>query len=75
MDRTIISAEANSAGLYPPVGPRNWNGEAGERVQLVPVHTVPRSQDNVRIVFQNSGARDNNIVLVLQRDKTRPNLR
>lgn len=48
-DRTIISAQANLAGMYPPVGPKNWNGEPGKHIQLVSIHTVPKSQDNVCI--------------------------
>ncbi|XP_025418525.1 lysosomal acid phosphatase-like isoform X2 [Sipha flava] len=39
-DRTIMSAEANLDGLYPPVEPKKWN-------QLIPIHTVPKLQDNV----------------------------
>lgn len=44
-----MSAEANLLGMYPPVGPRDWNGAPGKRIQLVPIHTVPKTQDKVRI--------------------------
>jgi hypothetical protein len=37
-----MSAEANLDGLYPPVEPKKWN-------QLIPIHTVPKLQDNVSI--------------------------
>lgn len=46
-DRTIISAQANLAGLYPPVRPDNWNMESGKHIQLVLIHTVPKSMDNL----------------------------
>lgn len=44
-----MSAQANLAGLYPPVGPYDWSMESGKHIQLVPIHTVPKSMDNVRI--------------------------
>lgn len=39
IDRTLMSAEANLAGLYPPSGSQVWN----EKLlwQPIPVHTVP----------------------------------
>jgi len=52
-DRTLMSAEANLAGMYPPVGPRDWNGAPGKRVQLIPIHTAPKSQDNVSTQIKN----------------------
>lgn len=47
-DRTIVSADANLAGMYPPAGPE-------KRPQLIPVHTVPKPQDNVSTHFCNGG--------------------
>lgn len=59
-DRTIMSAQANLAGLYPPVWPYDWNMEPGKHFQLVPIHTVPKSMDNVCIflIFIYSGFGD-----------------
>uniref|UniRef100_A0A670JLI6 acid phosphatase n=1 Tax=Podarcis muralis TaxID=64176 RepID=A0A670JLI6_PODMU len=45
-DRTIMSAEANLAGLFPPKGNQIWNKEI--LWQPIPVHTVPRSDDKAR---------------------------
>ncbi|KAJ6666505.1 hypothetical protein lerEdw1_020228 [Lerista edwardsae] len=42
-DRTIMSALATLAGLYPPTGSQIWNPEL--LWQPIPVHTVPQSQD------------------------------
>uniref|UniRef100_A0A8C6T5U3 Lysosomal acid phosphatase n=1 Tax=Neogobius melanostomus TaxID=47308 RepID=A0A8C6T5U3_9GOBI len=48
-DRTLMSAEANLAGLYPPSGSQVFNPNV--KWQPVPVHTVPmaeeRSQHNL----------------------------
>ncbi|XP_075684712.1 prostatic acid phosphatase [Rhinoderma darwinii] len=45
MDRTLMSAQANLAGLYPPVGKQIWNQNI--TWQPIPVHTVPVSEDNL----------------------------
>lgn len=45
MDRTLMSAQANLAGLYPPVGREIWNKNITWRP--IPVHTVPLSEDNL----------------------------
>eukprot|EP00102_Acyrthosiphon_pisum_P024233 XP_016661443.1 PREDICTED: prostatic acid phosphatase-like isoform X1 [Acyrthosiphon pisum] len=52
-DRTIMSAQANLAGLYPLVGPRDWNMEPGKHIQLVPIHTVPKSMDNLLLMSES----------------------
>ncbi|XP_029438183.1 lysosomal acid phosphatase [Rhinatrema bivittatum] len=44
-DRTLMSAEANLAGLYPPEGSQLFNPNISW--QPVPVHTVPESQDRL----------------------------
>ncbi|XP_060639410.2 prostatic acid phosphatase-like [Anolis sagrei] len=44
-DRTIMSAQANLAGLFPPEGEQIWNAKL--RWQPIPVHTVPRSQEKL----------------------------
>eukprot|EP00088_Acartia_fossae_P068667 TRINITY_DN8752_c0_g1_i1.p1 TRINITY_DN8752_c0_g1~~TRINITY_DN8752_c0_g1_i1.p1 ORF type:complete len:419 (+),score=82.51 TRINITY_DN8752_c0_g1_i1:162-1418(+) len=41
VDRTLMSAESNLAGLYPPV--KRWNADINW--QPIPVHTVPQSED------------------------------
>ena len=49
LDRTIMSAQANLAGLYPPEDHRDvWNKNI--RWQPVPIHTLHASIDNVRYV-------------------------
>uniref|UniRef100_A0A8D8F7M6 acid phosphatase n=1 Tax=Culex pipiens TaxID=7175 RepID=A0A8D8F7M6_CULPI len=45
VDRTLMSAESNLAGLYPPVGPDQW--DAAIQWQPIPVHTVPEELDEV----------------------------
>ncbi|XP_033021812.1 prostatic acid phosphatase-like [Lacerta agilis] len=44
-DRTIMSAQANLAGLFPPQGSQIWNTDIPW--QPVPVHTVPRSSEKL----------------------------
>ncbi|XP_061443479.1 prostatic acid phosphatase-like [Rhineura floridana] len=44
-DRTIMSAEANLAGLFPPTCSETWNQKI--RWQPIPVHTVPRSMEKL----------------------------
>ncbi|KAF7406002.1 hypothetical protein HZH68_005371 [Vespula germanica] len=43
-DRTLMSAEANLAGLYPPKRNQIWNTI---NWMPIPVHTIPESEDNV----------------------------
>lgn len=45
VDRTLMSAESNLAGLYPPTGKDRWDPNI--RWQPIPVHTVPESMDEV----------------------------
>ncbi|TGZ54486.1 prostatic acid phosphatase [Temnothorax longispinosus] len=44
VDRTLMSAEANLAGLYPPVKAQVWDSL---KWMPIPVHTVPEKQDYV----------------------------
>ncbi|XP_063984985.1 prostatic acid phosphatase-like isoform X1 [Diachasmimorpha longicaudata] len=44
VDRTLMSAEANLAGLYPPVGEQIWDTL---KWMPIPVHTSPEKEDNV----------------------------
>lgn len=44
-DRTLMSAEANLAGLYPPEGQQMFNPNISW--QPIPVHTVPESEERV----------------------------
>lgn len=46
-DRTLMSAEANLAGLFPPNGMQRFNPNISW--QPIPVHTVPITQDKVRL--------------------------
>uniref|UniRef100_A0A3B4BDH9 Lysosomal acid phosphatase n=1 Tax=Periophthalmus magnuspinnatus TaxID=409849 RepID=A0A3B4BDH9_9GOBI len=44
-DRTLMSAEANLAGLYPPNGSQVFNPDI--KWQPIPVHTVPMPEERV----------------------------
>ncbi|XP_035983711.1 lysosomal acid phosphatase-like [Fundulus heteroclitus] len=44
-DRTLMSAEANLAGLYPPKGRQMFR--PGLKWQPIPVHTVPQSEERL----------------------------
>uniref|UniRef100_A0A8C7YUX7 Lysosomal acid phosphatase n=1 Tax=Oryzias sinensis TaxID=183150 RepID=A0A8C7YUX7_9TELE len=44
-DRTLMSAEANLAGLYPPKGEQAFHPEL--EWQPIPVHTVPQSEERL----------------------------
>ena len=49
VDRTLMSAQCNLAGLYPPEANQSWWPEkANIYWQPIPVHTVPIETDNVR---------------------------
>lgn len=45
VDRTLMSAESNLAGFYPPTGKDVWNKNVPW--QAIPVHTMPEKQDDV----------------------------
>lgn len=45
VDRTLMSAEANLAGLYTPSGSQIWNNKLPW--QPIPVHTTPASLDYI----------------------------
>ncbi|EFN77523.1 Lysosomal acid phosphatase [Harpegnathos saltator] len=44
VDRTLMSAEANLAGLYPPIKDQIWDRM---KWMPIPVHTIPENQDYV----------------------------
>ena len=46
-DRTLMSAEANLAGLFPPDGIQRFNPNISW--QPIPVHTVPIAEDRVSL--------------------------
>jgi hypothetical protein len=46
-DRTLMSAEANLAGLFPPNEVQHFNPNISW--QPIPVHTVPITEDRVRL--------------------------
>jgi len=45
VDRTLMSAMSNLAGLYPPSGDQIWNKDI--MWQPIPVHTRPTPEDNI----------------------------
>lgn len=45
VDRTLMSAASNLAGLYPPEGDQKWNRNIDW--QPIPIHTVPEKMDEV----------------------------
>lgn len=45
VDRTLMSAMSNLAGLYPPKDNQIWNADL--MWQPIPVHTVPLEDDNI----------------------------
>ncbi|KAJ8982224.1 hypothetical protein NQ317_013526 [Molorchus minor] len=45
VDRTLMSAAANLAGLYPPTDSETWNKDL--RWHPIPIHTVPKGEDQV----------------------------
>lgn len=46
VDRTLMSATSNLAGLFPPVGKQMWNGST-TAWQPIPVHTVAPETDTL----------------------------
>ncbi|XP_070545318.1 prostatic acid phosphatase-like isoform X3 [Ptychodera flava] len=45
VDRTLMSAECNLAGLYPPNGTQKWNPDIKMPWQPIPIHTKEDDQD------------------------------
>lgn len=45
VDRTLMSAESNLAGLFPPLSNERWNVKIDW--QPIPVHTIPEKLDEV----------------------------
>jgi len=48
VDRTLMSAQSNLAGLYPPEGYGKWNPDLAW--QPIPVHTIPTPLDNLLMI-------------------------
>lgn len=52
VDRTLMSALSNLAGLFPPTGKQIWNQNINW--QPIPIHTVPEKMDSVRDFLNNN---------------------
>lgn len=48
VDRTLMSAQSNLAGLYEPVGEDVWNDQI--KWQPIPIHTIPEKSDAVNVL-------------------------
>ncbi|XP_050526684.1 prostatic acid phosphatase-like isoform X2 [Daktulosphaira vitifoliae] len=47
IDRALMSAGANLAGLYPPQKDQIWNGEIGHVWQPIPIHSLSPMEDKI----------------------------
>lgn len=47
VDRALMSAAVNLAGLYAPNSDEQWNSNLGKLWQPIPIHSIPRSLDKV----------------------------
>ncbi|XP_063547613.1 prostatic acid phosphatase-like isoform X2 [Cydia strobilella] len=56
VDRTLMSVEANLAGMYPPVGNSVWDDQL--MWQPIPVHTIPEKMDEVLAMERKCAAYD-----------------
>ncbi|XP_025425537.1 prostatic acid phosphatase-like isoform X2 [Sipha flava] len=45
VDRALMSAASNLAGLYPPNKVQQWNNNVGNLWQPIPIHSIPRDID------------------------------
>jgi len=50
VDRALMSAAVNLAGLYAPVADQKWNNELGSLWQPIPIHSIPRDLDEVNFI-------------------------
>jgi len=53
VDRALMSAQVNLAGLYAPDKNEQWNNGLGKLWQPIPVHSIPRNLDEVNGVGSN----------------------
>lgn len=47
VDRALMSAAVNLAGLYAPGPDEQWNNNLGKLWQPIPIHSTPQSYDSV----------------------------
>lgn len=67
VDRTIMSAESNLAGLFPPKRKEMWNPEV--LWQPIPVHIVPENMDSVLSARKPCPAYDEELYSVIKSEE------
>jgi len=50
VDRALMSAAVNLAGLYVPSSDQKWNEKLGSLWQPIPIHSIPRNLDKVNFL-------------------------
>lgn len=67
VDRTLMSAQANLAGFYPPKGNDVWNKDFNW--QPIPVHTTLESKDELLAAKKPCDAYEKNLKLLFQSEE------
>lgn len=50
IDRALMSAAVNLAGLYAPNEVQQWNDDLGKLWQPIPIHSIPKELDAVSLI-------------------------
>ncbi|XP_022832385.1 prostatic acid phosphatase isoform X1 [Spodoptera litura] len=73
IDRTLMSAQANLAGMYPPKSKTMWNPDINW--QPIPVHTVPELEDELLAMRKPCPAYDTELERVMHSKPYKERLR